>query len=168
MKAIIVAFLALTAIAQQPPLPTQPQIAGIIISANSEQRENAQIAQDKAKNTPVKQFAMTVLNERKAANRQAGDLAERLHIKPEENETTRAIKKLTKKTRSKLKRLKGDAFDRAYINGEVELHQMLLDTMNNALIPGAQNRHLRSLLVNDRTLIEARLNQAREIQSKIK
>ena len=168
MKIFAVTTIALFAMAQKTPVPTEPQIAGIVISANSESVENAVIAREKAKNTEVKMYALTVINEHRAANKAAGELAESLKISPEENETTRTIKQSTQKTRFKLKRLTGAAFDKAYINGEVELHQMMLDLIDQSLIPSAKNPDLKWLLKNDRPLVEAHLERAKELQSKLK
>lgn len=158
----------LTGVTQQLPLPTESQITGIEISANSEQIENAEIAKNKSASDAIKRYAMTVLNERKAANKAVGDVANVIRITPEENESTKALKKLTKKSRSKLKRFKGPKFDKAYVDGEVELQQFMLDLIDRSLIPGAQNPILHSLISNDRPLVEARLKQALELQSHLK
>ena len=161
-------FYSLAGVAQQPAKPNDAQIAGIEISANSEQIENAQIAKEKTTNTAIKRYALTLLNERGAANRTTGELASSLQITPEENESTKAIKNLTKKNRAKLKRLKGVKFDKAYVNSEIELQQMMVEMIKNSLIPAASDPNLVSLLKNELPLVEAHLKQARAIQSQLK
>lgn len=168
MKILFVVTIALMTMAQQTTLPTEPQITGIMISANAESLENARLAEEKTKNDEVRMYALKAINEHKAGKRVAGELAERLKITPEENETTRAIKRSTQKTRFKLKRLTGAYLDRAYINGEVELNQMMLDLIDRSLLPAAQTPDLKWMLKNDRPLVKANLERAKELQLKLK
>jgi putative membrane protein len=63
--------------------------------------------------------------------------------------------------------MSGAAFDSAYIASEVTYHQELLDGINNALIPNAQNAELKALLEQTRPAVEAHLKHAQELQTSL-
>jgi putative membrane protein len=69
---------------------------------------------------------------------------------------------------AKLKGLKGDAFDKAYIDNEVTYHQAVLDAIDKTLIPNAKNDQLKDLLQKVRPAIDAHLQHAKQIQSALK
>ena len=52
---------------------------------------------------------------------------------------------------------KGEAFDRAYIAHEVDMHQNLLNALDQTLIPNAQNAELKTLLQGGRAKVQAHL-----------
>ena len=53
------------------------------------------------------------------------------------------------------------------INGEVDLHQAVLDQLDNRLIPAAQNAELKELLQSARPTISAHLDHAKELKTKL-
>jgi putative membrane protein len=67
-----------------------------------------------------------------------------------------------------LKGLKGNAFDKAYIDHEVTYHQAVLDAVDKTLIPGAKNEELKALLQKVRPAFVAHLEHAKHLQSSIK
>ena len=69
--------------------------------------------------------------------------------------------------RATLKGLSGADFDKAYVNAEVDLHQAVLDQLDNTLIPSAQNAELKSLLEQARPTISAHLDHAKSLKSKL-
>jgi putative membrane protein len=66
-----------------------------------------------------------------------------------------------------LEELSGTAFDRAYVEHEVQYHQAVLDARDKTLIPGAQNADLRALLQKVRPVIAAHLERAQRVQGEI-
>ena len=66
-----------------------------------------------------------------------------------------------------LKKLKGAAFDKAYVAHEVAYHQAVLDAIDKTLIPSASNAELKALLVKVRPVIAEHLEHARHLQSQL-
>ena len=67
-----------------------------------------------------------------------------------------------------LKQLKGDAFDKAYVDHEVAYHQQVLDAVDKTLIPNAPNADLKALLVKMRPAFVAHLEHAKQLQASLK
>jgi putative membrane protein len=100
-------------------------------------------------------------------NKSAKDLVKKLGVKPEDSPTAESLKKGGQENVAHLKTLKGDAFDKAYIEHEVAYHQQVLDAMDKTLIPSAQNAELKALLVKVRPAFVAHLEHAKKIQAEL-
>jgi putative membrane protein len=148
--------------------PTDPQIASIVVTANSVDIDAGKLAKSKSKNPEVKKFAQQMITDHTAVNKSAVALATKLHVKPEDNETSQSLKKGGDDNISNLKNLKGKEFDKAYVDHEVDYHQAVLDTIDKTLIPSAQNADLKALIEKVRPNIAAHLEHAKMIQSQLK
>ena len=141
------------------------QIAAIVTTANQVDVDAGRLAAERASTAQVKQFASLMVSDHTAVNQSAIELATRLKVVPEENETSRALKAGGVKNVGVLKALKGDAFDRAYITQEVSYHQAVIDALDKQLIPNAHNAELKALLVKVRPSFVAHLEHARKLQA---
>lgn len=147
---------------------TDPQIAAIVVAANSVDVDAGKFAKGKTKNAEIKKFAQQMVTDHTAVNKSAIELVTRLKVTPEENDTSMALKKGGIENINKLKTLKGKEFDKAYVDHEVNYHQTVLDAIDQALIPNAQNAELKALLEKVRPAIAAHLEHAQHIQSTLK
>ena len=68
---------------------------------------------------------------------------------------------------AKLKKLKGAAFDRAYVDHEVAYHEQVLGAIDKVLIPSAQNAELKGLIEKVRPAIAAHLDHANMLQESL-
>jgi len=143
------------------------QIAKIVVTANQVDIDAGKLASTKAANPEVKKFAQTMVTDHTGVNKQAVDLATKLGVKPEDNDTAKSLYDGGKANTSNLKTLKGKEFDKAYIDHEVAYHQAVLDAVDKTLIPGAKNEELKALLVKVRPAFVAHLDHAKMIQSKL-
>ena len=109
--------------------PTDPQIAHIAYTAGQIDIAAGKQALSKASNKDVKAFAQDMVRDHEAVNKQALDLVKKLKVKPEDNATSQALSKAAEEERAKLAKLKGAAFDRAYVENEIAYHK----TVNGAL-----------------------------------
>lgn len=148
--------------------PTDPQIAAIVVTANAVDVEAGKLAEGKTKNKAVKAFAKRMVVDHTAVNKQATELATKLHVTPEESDTSRSLKKGGDENIAKLKTLKGKAFDKSYIDHEVDYHQAVLDAVDKVLIPNAKNAELKALIEKVRPAIAAHLEHAKKIQASFK
>jgi putative membrane protein len=165
----IVALLFSTLAFGQAAGPTDAQIAHIVVTANQVDIDAGKLAQTKASNPEVKAFAEQMIKDHTAVNKQATDLAAKLKLKPEDNETSRSLAQGGRDNLAKLKGLtKGGAFDKAYVDHEVAYHQAVIDAIDKSLIPNAKNAELKSLLEKSRPAFVAHLEHAKQIQAKLK
>src|ERR1044071_3621667 len=103
------------AAAAQAAKPTDPQIAHIAYTAGQIDIAAAKQALQKSKNKDVRAFAEDMVRDHEAVNKQALDLVKKLKVKPEDNDTSKALSKQAADKLAELGKLKGAAFDRAYV-----------------------------------------------------
>jgi putative membrane protein len=144
------------------------QIAAVVVNANAIDSAFGELAKEKSATKAVYDFADRVITEHGGVNRQAVTLAERLHIEPERSDAVRELQADAEQVRQTLEGLTGSAFDSAYIEHEVAFHQRVLETMDRALIPGAQDAELKRLVSQSRPVIASHLSRARSIQKALR
>jgi putative membrane protein len=125
------------------------------------------LAKTKARSSEVKGFAQTMITDHGAVNRQAVQLAQRLKVTPQENDMSRQLQQGADEARAGVESKSGAEFDRAYMQREVEYHQAVLDALDKALIPSAQNAELKALLEGVRPAFVAHLERAKQIQGSL-
>ena len=145
--------------------PSDPQIAHIVVTANQIDIDAGKLAKSHSKNKEVQQFAQQMITDHTAVNKQAGALAKKLGVKPADNDTSKALKKGAADNTGNLKKLKGAAFDKAYVDHEVAYHQQVLDAIDKVLVPSAQNQELKDLIVKVRPAIATHLEHAKHLQA---
>jgi putative membrane protein len=145
--------------------PTDPQIAGIVVTANQIDVDAGKIAKSRSKNKEVQDFAQLMITDHTAVNKQASALAKKLGVKPADSDTSKSLKQAAADTAKKLKGLKGAQFDKAYVDNEVVYHQQVLDAIDKVLIPNADNAELKGLIEKVRPAIAAHLEHAKHLQA---
>jgi putative membrane protein len=151
----------------QPAGPTDAQIAAIVVTANQVDIDAGKLATSRAHAEEVKAFAQQMITDHTGVNKQATELVTKLKVKPEDNDTSKSIKQGGDDNLAKLKNLKGDAFDRAYIDHEVTYHQTVIDALDKTLVPNAKNEELKALLIKVRPAFVAHLEHAKTIQAEL-
>ena len=146
---------------------SDPQIATVALTAHQIDIDRGQLAMKHTKNDEVKQFAKQMVDDHTAGKNEALALAKKLGVKPEESDTTKSLKADAKKKTAELKHEKGASFDKDYIDTEVAYHQAVIDAVKNALIPGAQNAELKTLLQQAVPTLEGHLQHAKMVQSQL-
>ncbi len=141
---------------------TDAQIAGVTQAANSSEVEQSRIAQAKAKNSDVKDFAdMMVLHHQAAQDEQASIGIETAHSTLSDKLAAQADAALTQ-----LKRAAGD-FDRVYIDSQVEAHRGLLSIINSQLLPNVKDAKLKAYIDNIKVKVAMHLEKAESEQLKL-
>ncbi len=157
--------------AAQPAAPapgvTDPQIADIVVAANEVDIAAGELARTRATDAEVKAFAEKMVTDHTGVNKAASELVGRLGVTPERNGTSDQLRQGGEQNRTALQGQSGAAFDRTYIDQEVAYHQAVLDAIDQTLIPGATNAELKSLLQQTRPAVEAHLQHARQIQTRL-
>ena len=165
--ALAAALVSATFVAYAQGGPNDAQIAAIVVTANQVDIDAGKLAESKGKNKDVKAFGKMMVTDHSGVNKSAKDLVKKLGVKPEDSPTAESLKKGGQENVAHLKTLKGDAFDKAYIEHEVAYHQQVIDAMDKTLIPSAQNAQLKALLVKVRPAFVAHLERAKKIQAEL-
>jgi putative membrane protein len=144
-------------------------IAGIVSAANQGEIDEAGIANGKASSAEVRAFAQMMITDHTAALNAARDLFTRRGITANMTDTTASqLASGAQQTVSNLSTYSGAAFDRAYMQSQVDTHQWLLNQLDSTLIPSAHNRELRQLLTTQRGAVAAHLDRARQIMGALR
>jgi len=138
-------------------------IAAIVVTANSIDVRNGEIARERASDPRVREFAQTMITDHTAVNQSAQELVTRLGVTPTENDVSRSLQQSAEETQQRLSSLSGAEFDRAYMQNEVEYHQAVLSALDDTLIPNATNDELRQTLVSVRPAFQAHLEHAQSL-----
>jgi putative membrane protein len=170
LSAAIAAICLLTgaAFAQGAAKPTDPQIAHIAYTAGQLDIEAAKQALKKSKNKEVRAFATDMVRDHTAVNKQALALVKKLKVTPEDNDTSRALTKQADAKRAELAKLKGNAFDKAYVDNEVTCHKTVNGALQSTLIPSANNAELKSLLETGLKIFQGHEQHAEHVASELK
>lgn len=166
IAAVLCSIATATALAQSSPLD-DAQIADVAVTANTVDIDGGKLAEKKSHNKGVQAFAKEMVTDHSRLNEQASALAKKIHLTPEPSDLSMSLKKDGELNMSKLTKLKGKAFDTAYIDNEVTMHQSVLDTLNKTLIPEAKNPELKHMLLKALPIIEEHLQHAKALQAKL-
>lgn len=161
-------LLAGASFAQGGAKPTDPQIAHIAYTAGELDIAAAKQALAKTKNKDVKAFAENMVRDHAAVNKQALDLVKKLKVTPEDNATSKALTKAAADERSKLAKLSGAAFDKAYVANEVAYHKTVNGALETLLIPSASNAELKSLLQTGLKMFQGHEQHAEQVAAELK
>ena len=120
--------------------PTDPQIAHIAYTAGVIDIAAAKQALAKTSNKEVKSFAEDMVRDHEAVNKQALVLVKKLNVTPEDNDTSQTLSKNAADKLAELGKLRGAAFDKAYVANEVAYHKAVDGALETTLIPERQQR----------------------------
>jgi len=164
---VLVVSLCLTAASVRAQTVTDAQIAAIVVAANQVDIDAGLLAESKASQENVKEFAQVMVIDHTDINKQATDLVASLNVTPQDNPTSQNLKTGGEKHVAHLKTLSSAAFDKAYIAQEVTYHELVLNALDTTLIPNAQNAELKALLVKVRPAFVRHLGHAKRVQATI-
>lgn len=168
MSVFAASVFALFATASYAQAPTDAEIAGIVVAANTVDIDAGKLAKSKAHDKEVKAFAEQMITDHTGSNKQATELVKKLKVTPKDSATSKSLKEGGAANIKKLNGLKGAEFDKAYVEHEVTYHQAVLDAIDKTLLPNAQNAELKDLLTKTRPVIADHLEHAKMIQGKLK
>jgi putative membrane protein len=161
-------LLSGAAFAQGAAKPTDPQIAHIAYTAGQLDIDAAKQALAKSKNKEVRAFADDMVRDHTAVNKQALDLVAKLKVKPEDNDTSKALTKAAAAKKAELAKLNGAAFDKAYVANEVAYHKTVNGALETLLIPSASNAELKSLLQTGLKVFQGHQQHAEHVAAELK
>ncbi len=151
---------------QQPDTLTDANIAAIVVGANNIDISAGKIALDRSQNTSIKKFAERMVTDHTAVLNSAVALVTRLGVTPVNNELVATLAEQSSTHEANLRILSGNAFDKSYIDHEVAYHKAVIGVIENQLIPAAQNKELKDMLISVIPAFRAHLEHSQMIQKK--
>ena len=144
---------------------TDANIAAVLDAANQSDSAFGALAVRKGRGADVKQFGRLMMGEHHALRQQGQQLVKRLNVTPEPPANFDLPAK-QRDAMADLEKKSGADFDKAYIDHEVDYHQQVLQTAQQAL-GQAQNPELKNLIQQAAPVIQRHLDRAKEIQKKL-
>lgn len=148
------------------PALSDANIAAILDGANVADSAAGSIAASKGTHAEVKTFARNMMRDHHALRKAGEDLVKKLNLTPAlpAGDNSAATAKAWEDSLTAMP--KGAAFDKAYMDHEVAYHQAVLQTAQTAL-GAAQNAELKAFIEKAAPNIQAHLEHAKSIQSKL-
>lgn len=163
-KMILISILALST---QAFALDDHEIVKVVLTANEGQKEMAEVAVKKAQSQPVKEFANMMIQDHKGNTTETKALAKQEKIDPKKSDLSKNLEKDGDTWLKDIKKADKGSFDKTYMGAEVTSHEKVLATLDDTLIPQANNAALKAKLQKTREAVAAHLTQAKDIQSKL-
>ena len=148
------------------PALTDPNIVAILDGANAADSAAGSVAATKGTAADVKSFGKDMMRDHHALRKAGQDLAKKLNVTPALPAGDNSAAAATAWKDSLTAMPAGAAWDKAYIAHEVAYHEAVLQTAQAAL-GAAQNAELKALIEKAAPNIQAHLDHAKSIQSKL-
>jgi putative membrane protein len=158
---LLLFFYALTANAEDK--LTDGEIAQILLTANSIDVGNGELAKDRATNADVKNFAQRMVNDHNDNNKKVQELLKKINLDLEDNKISQKLTADAGKALNDLKDLNKEDFDKRYIKAEIELHEQVIDLAESKLVPNVKNQELKSLLEKTHPILKSHLEHAKRV-----
>jgi predicted outer membrane protein len=139
---------------------TDPQIAGIALTANMGEVAQAQLAGGKSTSSPVLNFATMMITDHSAAITRLQMVQASQGILTADSPERQMITNMNNQTYNTLFTESGATFDKTYAMAQVTAHQTFLNLLDQSLIPDAQNAALKAELQMERTAVNSHLMMA--------
>jgi putative membrane protein len=148
------------------PVLSDANILAYLDAANMADSAGGSLAATKGTSADVKAFGREMMRDHHAMRVAGEDLAKKLNITPTPaaNDTTAAH--ASKMADSLNAQARGAAWDKAYINEEVAMHESVLANAQTAL-GATQNAELKNLIQKAAPTVQKHLDRAKQIQSKL-
>lgn len=145
--------------------PTEAEILHVVMTVNNSEIEAAQLAKARSTDQEVISLANHIIKDHTAVNNRAMALAKRMNLEPDSNEISKSLQAGSATTMASLRNSQGEQFDQGYTEQQVKMHETVLRTIDNTLMPNAKNEELKALLRTSRTSVAAHLDHAKELQT---
>lgn len=140
------------------------EVMGVLFAVNQAEMQAGQDAVQKGKSRDVRRFAQQLIVDHSTANEQVK--AAGAGASPQEGDLMRTLQQQAQQDRAQLAGLSGSAYDRAFLASQVKLHQQVLQTIDQQLLPAATGT-LRPAVESVRTHVAHHLAEAQKIQGQL-
>ena len=141
-------------------------IVAIFDAANAADIETAGLGAQEASDPEVRQIARNFVHDHTKVRQMARDLAAKLHVTPTPPAGDKSAADLAR-TMKQLRGLKGEAFDKAFLDHEIAFHQAVLDAVSSTLLPAIQNEELKTFVKSVAPAFQGHLAGAKALRAKM-
>jgi putative membrane protein len=141
------------------------QILEITHVANTGEIEQAKLAQEKSSDLRVKNLAAMMIAEHTDADNKGADLAKREGLHLTTSTTSATVKSDAAGIFADLSSKSGAAFDKAYVDAQVDEHKAVLGILDAQLIPNAKDGQVQTLIQAIKSKVAEHLKHAQKVQS---
>lgn len=142
---------------------SEPDIMAMIGSSNAGEIATSEVAVDKATKASVKAFARKMVADHRAMQKEADQLATKLNVTPGTPQQATDKKNMANQMSQQLSAAtKGEAFDRQYIDGQVQAHQQTLTELQ--AMQNTANADVKALITKAIPKVQAHLDEATKLQ----
>ena len=155
-------YSAMVEVRIRQPALDDAMIVAIFDNANTADIETGQLAAQRGHSNEVRQFGAMLARDHQMFRQQGRDLAKKLGFIPtppsgDQSAQERAV------AVQRLSSLSGSAFDRAFLQHEVEFHETAIAAIENTLLPAIANAELRAMVAKVAPAFKAHLDMARTL-----
>ena len=141
----ITAFQPRTSHAQNAAKLDDATIVAIFDAANTFDMQTGQLAVSHSRRAAIRDFGQMLVRDHRAVRAQGRDLAKSLKVTPTAPRNF-ALAKAHSDAMRRLQKLRGAAFDRAFLRHEIDFHNAVIDAVTKTLLPAIQNAQLKDLV----------------------
>ena len=142
-------------------------IVAIFDNANTWDIETGGLAAKKGTTKEIRDFGAQLERDHKAVRQQGRDLAKKLGAKVPALPKDFQMKKDHDAAMKNLEGLSGKAFDRAFLQHEVDYHKAVIAAVNSTLMPALQNQEVKDLVTKVAPAFKAHQDMAQNLLDKI-
>jgi putative membrane protein len=141
-------------------------IVAIFDAANTADIETGKLAARRGHSNEVRQFGAMLARDHDMVRQQGRDLAKKLGVTPTAPKDDQGAQNRAA-AMQRLSRLRGPAFDRAFLRQEVVFHETVIAAIEETLLPAIKNEELRALVVKVAPAFKAHLDMARNLDKQL-
>ncbi len=144
-----------------------PTIVAIFDAANTYDMETGSLAVRKGHSRDVRDFGTMLVRDHRNARAQGRELSKSLKVTPTPPRDF-ALAKAHVAAMKSLRAARGKAFDRAFLQHEVDFHNAVIDAVTNTLLPAIQNAQLKDLVTKVAPAFVAHRDRAQSLLNGLK
>jgi putative membrane protein len=141
---------------------TSGQILQVLYALNQGEIEQAELALQRSSNPEVYKTAQLIIKDHMVSNQRIVAIAQAIGVELEESPLSQGMQLQAGAIKEGLEALSGAEFDRAYLENQVELHALALETARSQLLPNAQDPQVKYLLMTAAPKLELHRQEAQE------
>ena len=142
-------------------------IVAIFDNANTWDIETGRLGEKKGTTKEIRDFGAQLARDHTTVRQQGRDLAKKLGVKVPALPKDFQMKKDHDAAMKNLEGLSGKAFDRAFLQHEVDYHKAVIEAVNTTLMPALQNQEVKDLVTKVAPAFKAHEDKAQDLLNKL-
>jgi putative membrane protein len=143
-----------------------PTIVAIFDNANTWDIETGGLGAKKGTTKEIRDFGAQLVRDHTTVRQQGRDLAKKLGVTVPALPKDFQMKKDHDAAMKKLEGLTGKAFDKAFLQHEVDYHKAVIDAVNTTLMPALKNQEVKDLVTKVAPAFKAHEDMAQNLLDK--